>query len=74
MGIEWGIHMRKIALSLAVLVAAGFSSTPSSAATDEELYSLNKNTHMLMRAAWSPVAATAAPAAPAKAAKKGKKK
>lgn len=65
--------MRKVALSLAVLVAAGFSSTPSSAATDEEIYNLNKNTHMLMRAAWSPVAAAPA-AAPAKAGKKGKKK
>ena len=66
--------MRKVALTLAVLVAAGFSSTPSSAATDEEVYNLNKNTHMLMRAGWHPMVATAAPAAPAKAAKKGKKK
>jgi hypothetical protein len=73
-GTELGVfNMRKVVLSLAMLVAAGFSSTPSSAATDEEIYNLNKNTHMLMRAAWSP-AAVAPAAAPAKAGKKGKKK
>ena len=68
--------MRKIALLAAVVLSAAFANTSTSyAVTDAELYSLNKNTHMFVRDAWNPYAATAKPAAPGKkmAKKKSKK-
>ena len=56
--------MRKIALLAAVVLSAAFANTSTSyAATDAELYNLNKNTHLFLRDAWNPYAATAKPAA-----------
>jgi hypothetical protein len=55
--------MRKIALLAAVVLSAAYANTsPSHAATDAELYNLNKNTHVFLRDAWNPYAATAKPA------------
>jgi hypothetical protein len=70
-----GVTMRKVALFAAVAVAAAFASTSPSYAVDADpLYSLNKNTHMFLKAAGNPYAATVKTAEPAKKGKKGKKK
>jgi hypothetical protein len=63
--------MRKIALLTAVVLSAAYANTGTSyAATDAELYNLNKNTHLFMRDAWNPYAATARPATGKKIARK----
>jgi hypothetical protein len=67
--------MRKVALLAAVVLSAVFANPSSSvAATDEELYNLNKNTHLFIKDLWNPYAASATPAAASKAAKKKKAK
>lgn len=67
--------MRKVALLAAVALSAVFANTSSSiAATDEEFYNLNKNTHLFLKDLWNPAAVTAQPAAPAAGAKVAKKK
>jgi hypothetical protein len=67
--------MRKVLFLAAVVLSASFATTsPSIAAPGDDLYNLNKNTHMLMRDLWNPYAATAQAAAPAKVAKKKKMK
>jgi hypothetical protein len=70
------ITMRKIALLAAVALSAAFANTSTSyAATDAEFYNLNKNTHLFVRDAWNPYAATSKPAAaPAKKVSKKKMK
>ena len=65
--------MRKVALLAAIALSVVFANTSTSvAATDTELYNLNKNGHDFVRDLWNPYAATAKPAAAPKAAKKAK--
>ena len=70
--------MRKVALLSAVVLAAVFSSTPSSAQsappTPDEIYNLNKSTHLFLQGPMGPAAQTAAAPAAAKPAKKKKAK
>ena len=67
--------MRKVALLAAVALSAVFANTSSSiAATDDEFYNLNKNTHLFLKDLWNPAAVTAQPAAGVKVAKKKKSK
>jgi hypothetical protein len=67
--------MRKIALLTAFALAVVFANTSSSnAATDAELYALNKDAHNFVRDLWNPYAATSAPAAATKGKKVAKKK
>ena len=70
--------MRKAALVTAVVLAAAFSSTPSSAQsappTPDEIYNLNKSTHMFLQGPMSAAAESAAAPAGAKYAKKKAKK
>jgi hypothetical protein len=74
-GIRLGIQMRKVALLAAFALSVVFANTSSSnAATDEELYNLNKNSHMFVRDLWNPYAATSAPTAATKGKKVAKKK
>ena len=67
--------MRKVALLAAIALSVVFLNTSTSvAATDAELYNLNKNGHDFVRDLWNPYAATSKPAAAPKAKKMAKKK
>jgi len=61
--------MRKVALLAAIALSVAFLNTSTSvAATDAELYNLNKNGHDFVRDLWNPYAATSKPAAAPKTA------
>ena len=71
-----GIHMRKVALLAALLIAAAFSSASvaNAQAKENPAAVAGRNTAKFLHDATFPYSVTAKPAAAPKAAKKGKKK